>query len=97
MPYTRVNDLGPIRVTVFRPFPKAYGVQVLVHSNDHPPAHIHVQADGQEARYSWPEMALLKNDKPLPGSAAKGLKRYIEDHGEGIRIRVEAVYGSHAV
>lgn len=96
MPLTRVNDLGAIGVTVLRPFPKAYGVQVFVHSNDHPPPHIHVEAPpgGQETRYSWPELVPLENDKPLPSSAEKGLRRYVEAHGTKIGARVEAVYGN---
>ena len=69
MPLKRVDDLAATRVTVLRPFPKAYGVQVFVHSNDHPPPHIHVQAPpgATDTRYSWPKLAPLENDKPLSG------------------------------
>jgi hypothetical protein len=95
MHYVRVNDLGSIGVTVLRPFPKAHGVQVFVHSNDHPPPHIHVQvlSGGEETRYSWPGLVPLENDKPLPGAAQKGLSRYVDLHGSKIDARVQAVYG----
>ena len=43
MPVIRVIDLAATGVSVLRPFPKEFGVPVLVHSNDHPPRHIHVQ------------------------------------------------------
>jgi len=98
MPRVRVNDLHTARVTgvsVLRPFPKAHGVQVRVHSNDHPPPHIHVipLSGGEETRYSWPGLKPLTGNQPLPGAAAKGLSKYIEAHGPEIKARVRAVYG----
>jgi len=95
MPYTRVNDLGALGVTVLRPFPKEHGVQVFVHSNDHPPPHIHVKAlsGEEETRYSWPDLIPLENDRPLSSSVEKRLRRYVESHRTRIGARVEAVYG----
>lgn len=96
MPLVRVNDLGAIGVTVLRPFPKAYGLQVLVHSNDHPPPHIHVQilSGGGDVRYSWPDLVPLKGERPITNRDQRGLRRYIEVHGTEIGDRVKAVYGS---
>lgn len=93
MPCTRVNDLGAIGVSVLRPFPKAHGVQVFVHSNDHPPPHVHVKTLSGEkwVRYSWPDLAPLQ--EPLSGPAEKGLKEYVKAHGARINARIQAIYG----
>lgn len=95
MPHKRIDDLAATPIIVLRPFPKAFGVQVFVHSNDHPPPHIHVQAPpgAADTRYSWPKLVPLANDRPLSSSAEKGLRRYVDTHGARIWARIEAVYG----
>jgi hypothetical protein len=76
------------------PFPKAYGLQVFVHSNDHPPQHVHIQCPPGEkdTRYRWPDLVPLDGDKPLSRDGRKSLDKYIAKHGDQIAERIRAVY-----
>lgn len=93
MPVTRVHDLSRGNVSILRPFPKAHGLQVLVHTNDHPPAHIHIRANGLETRYEWKTLKPLKGDAQLSNSAEKSLQRYLEMHRADIHRKLVKVYG----
>jgi hypothetical protein len=95
LPTKRINDLRPSRASVLRPFPKQYGLQVSVHTNDHPPAHIHIQmpSGSPERRYTWPELLPMKGDPPLGAAGEKSLKRYIEAHRMLIVEKLRQVYG----
>jgi hypothetical protein len=99
MPVVRVNDLGARAASLLKPFPKAYGILVLVHTNDHLPAHIHIQVPpgGAETRYHWPELLPLKGEKALSGVAKKSLDKYLGAYRKQIDDRVRAVYQSRAV
>ncbi|MBM4087464.1 MAG: hypothetical protein FJ272_21940 [Planctomycetes bacterium] len=92
---TRINDMPPSPVSVLRPFPKAFGIQVLVHTNDHPPPHIHIQMPpgGPETKYVWPDLVPVDGQPPLPGKGEKFLGRYMEDYGTQIGERLRRVYG----
>ena len=93
MPVTRFHDLSRGNVSILRPFPKAHGLQVLVHTNDHPPAHIHIRANGLETRYEWKTLKPLKGDAQLSNSAEKSLQRYLEMHRADIHRKLVKVYG----
>lgn len=99
LPVTLVHDLGRSHVCALRPFARAHGIQVLVHTNDHPPPHIHIQLlrDQSETRYRWPELLPLKGEKALAGAAKKALSEYLRDHGQQIGERVRAAYPGTAV
>jgi hypothetical protein len=96
MPLTRVHDLVGGNVSILRPFPKAHGLQVFVHTNDHPPAHIHIRSNGFETRYEWKSLKPLKGDSPLSQSGEKGLRRYLKEYGADIRVKVAKIYGEEA-
>ena len=85
-------------MSVLRPFPNAYGMQVVVHTNDHPPPHIHIfiPPGGRETRYKWPELQPLKGDPPLQRSAEKALRRYLDAYGDEIREKLNSVYAQRA-
>lgn len=96
VPLVRVNDLGSSAASVLRPFPKAYGMQVLVHSNEHPPPHVHIQVDGRDyTRYAWPSLQPLKGDAALPGQVRRALNRYVKKYGASIDERVRIVYAAN--
>jgi hypothetical protein len=99
VPVRLVDDLASSPVSLVRPFAKAYGIQVLVHTNDHPPPHVHILLlkDQSETRYLWPEYSPLKGEKALAGGAKKALSEYLRDYGQLIGDRVRAVYPSAAV
>ncbi len=52
-PIYLVVDIPVPLLRVVRPFPKQFGLQVLVHTNDHKPPHIHINVlkGGRETRY----------------------------------------------
>jgi hypothetical protein len=98
----QAQDGAPVRVVgditwlrTARRFPKFRGLVVAVHSNDHPPPHIHIQhpPGADFTRYEWPALQPLKGDPKLSGRAAKDLDAYVQTYGGGIRKRLEAVYG----
>jgi hypothetical protein len=92
-----VNDLGE-RVTVFRPFPREYGVQILVHSNEHPPPHIHVETEpgGKATRYLWPSMIPFPGDIPLADRHDRGLQKNVAKYRRWIDAKVRKVFGAEA-
>jgi hypothetical protein len=96
VPFRRINDLRSGQVSVLRPFRKDFGIQVLVHSNDHPPPHIHIQMPpgGAETKYIWPDMVPMKNAERLPSGGEKKLERYLESYQTEIEERLHQVYGT---
>ena len=89
----RVHDLSDGNISILRPFPSALGLQVFVHTNDHPPAHIHIRASNEAGtRYDWRSLQPLKGDSPLSRSSEKALQRYLKDYGEEIGIKVRKAY-----
>jgi hypothetical protein len=99
VPAKRINDLPPSHVSVLRPLPKKFGIQILVHSNDHAPPHIHIQMPpgGAETKYIWPDLVPVKNQKPLPSGGEKSLRRYLESHRAEVEERLRRVYGTRLV
>lgn len=95
IPAKRIVDLPRSHVSILRPFPKQFGIQVLVHSNDHPPPHIHIQMPpgGAETKYVWPDLLPMKNEQRLPAAGEKRLKHYLELHGDEIAERLRRIYG----
>ena len=61
VPIVRVHDSSIPWLKSARLFPKAFGMQVLVHTREHPPVHIHVQfLDGEPVRLGWPSLKPLE-------------------------------------
>jgi hypothetical protein len=75
IPITRVPDARLTALRSARQLPKAYGLQVSVFSNDHPPPHIHVDfLDGKTTiRVEWPSLQPLRHDRPLSHSERSNL------------------------
>src|SRR5262245_4986883 len=91
----------PVRVvldvslaSILKPFPKAHGMRVLVHTRDHPPPHIHIQVPpGKDfARYRWPNLEPLNGEPKLSADQRRGLDAYLADYGGEIDAKVQAVY-----
>lgn len=85
-------------VGVLRPFPKYAGIRILVHTNDHPPPHIHVEIPpGRDfTRLEWPALQPLGGDSVLSGSQRKSLDEYLSKYREQIDQRIRQVYRSAA-
>jgi hypothetical protein len=76
-----------------RPFPKYAGLQVLVHTNDHKPPHIHVKVLQRrlETRYTWRALRPLQGDPRLPNEYEAKLQRYVDRYQGKIEAKVKSV------
>jgi hypothetical protein len=94
MPVTRIIDPAAKDASVVRPFPRAFGLQVFVYSNDHSPAHFHIKllSDHHETRYLWPELEPYKGDMKLTGPGAKAFGKYWQTQKDPIIARLRTVY-----
>jgi hypothetical protein len=92
-----VNDLGST-ATVTRELPAEDGIGVRVHSNDHPPPHIHVliKQSKIETRYLWPSLSPYPGDEPLPGQFSKKFLKYSEKHQDRIQALMQQKFGTVA-
>jgi len=93
IPIYWVFDVPPAWIRLVKPFPKYLGVRVLVHSNDHKPPHIHIQAPpGRDrTRYRWPELTPLDGDPTLRSKDRKNLDCYIAAYGKDIDDRIKRI------
>ena len=91
VPVYIVLDQSVPWVRVARPFPKQFGLQVLVHYNDHNPPHIHIECPPgtDRCRYKWPELTPYGKDSPLRGKNEELLRKYVEVHGRDIAKKVQ--------
>ncbi len=85
-------------VGVLRPFPKYEGLRVLVHTNDHPPPHIHVEIPpGRDfTRLEWPALQPLPGDPELSGKQRKSLDKHVSKYSDQIDQKIRRVYGAAA-
>jgi hypothetical protein len=90
VPVYFVLDLTTPSVRIVRPFPKDYGLQVFVHSNDHKPPHIHIESPPgkKRTRYTWPALTPLPGDPSLKAIEEKQLRKYLNRHHDAIAQRV---------
>ncbi len=81
-------------VGVLKPFPKYAGVRMFVHSNDHPPPHVHVEIPpGREVtRLEWPGLKPLPGDAVLSGSQRKNVEEYVLKYRAQIDEKIQQVY-----
>lgn len=88
-----VHDIRNTSVDFVRLFPRQFGLQVLVHSNDHKPPHIHIQVPPgtERTRYRWPELTPVDGDPALRRGERRNLERYLAMHSAAIAARVTAV------
>jgi hypothetical protein len=96
IPVTRIPDARLAALRSARQFPKAYGLQVSVFSNDHPPPHVHVDfLDGNPTvRVEWPSLQPLRHDRPLSRSERSNLGHYLKLHQQNILHKLRIVFGS---
>ena len=85
------------RVGMLKRFPKFFGMRVVVHTNEHPPPHFHVERPPGTpvTRYRWPELTPYPEDPPLSNSEEKELRKYVKRYGEGIDKKVRSVFPSN--
>ena len=88
-----VLDTGVPWLTVAKPFPKDYGLQVHVRTHDHKPEHIHIDYPPGKpyTRYLFPELVPYPNDPGLRSSGEKNLRKYVAKHGSDIDRKVKTV------
>jgi hypothetical protein len=84
------------RVGIVKPFPKYAGMRVVVHTNDHPPPHFHIERPPGRpvTRYLWPGLTPYPGDRELSSSEEKELRTYVERFGAEMGEKVRSVYQS---
>jgi hypothetical protein len=90
VPTRLVVDTG---LGILKPFPKFGGMRIVVHTAEHPPAHIHIERPPGNVvtRLIWPDLSPYPGDKPLNRSAQKDLKRYLDRYRDEIGAKVLSV------
>lgn len=98
MPVTRIVDPDATDASVVRPFPRQFGLQVFVYSNDHEPAHFHIRvlSNSAETRYLWPSLEPYDGNARLTGSDAKSFDKYWHAHKRDIVLKLRKVYPTGA-
>ncbi|MFQ5799991.1 MAG: hypothetical protein ACE5H0_15045, partial [Bacteroidota bacterium] len=93
VPVYIILDLAVPWLRVVKPFPKDFGLQVYVYSNDHKPPHIHIECPPgtRRARYRWPELTPLPRDSRLRASEEKRLRQYVDLYGPAIGRKITAI------
>jgi hypothetical protein len=95
VPVVRVHDSRVPWIKIARFFPNEGGVEVSVHSLEHPPPHIHVKFDGEkEVRLQWDELLPLSDERPLSGKERKRLDKYLGERRRAIDDKVQRVFSS---
>lgn len=92
VPVYRIHDIPGVLRT--RPFPRKSGVQVITHSNDHEPPHIHVFFDGEsfQEKVLWDSLTQYGSGKPLSKYKKESLEQYLGTFGEEINSRLKKIY-----
>lgn len=93
VPVYIILDLAVPWLRVVKPFPKDFGLQVYVYSNDHKPPHIHIECPPgtRRTRYRWPELTPLPRDSRLRASEEKRLRQYVDLYGPPIGRKITAI------
>src|SRR5690606_14422991 len=91
LPQYLVRDTRQRGIHVVKRFPKSYGMEVRVYSNDHKPPHFHIlDTHGKLlGRYTWPDLKPMSGDAKLSRRHMKGLMEYLRDWGPDIKERLE--------
>ncbi len=94
VPITGIHDARLVGFGSARQFPKAFGLQVTVYSNDHPPPHIHIHfSDGAiGVKVDWPSLQPSRNERSLTRTERRDLEGYLNLHQPKILDRVRAVF-----
>jgi hypothetical protein len=93
VPVYIILDLSVPWVRVAKPFPKQFGLQVFVYSNDHNPPHMHIDSPPgtKRTRYQWSELKPISGDSRLTSSEEKRLRQYLDAHGRAIERKITSI------
>jgi hypothetical protein len=94
VPVVRLHDSRFPWLKSGRPFPKSYGLEVIIHTNDHPPPHIHVEfSDGSKpVKVEWPTLSPFDGERCLSKQERKKLRRYVGERRNDIVEKLEKVF-----
>lgn len=83
-------------IDILRPFPPDNGMQVAVHTRDHPPPHIHIDMPVGRPRgsFEWPSLRPIRATLPLSRAEQGRVDQYISSYGQQIEKKVRSVYPS---
>ena len=77
VPDSRISWLGAARL-----FPKFLGMQVMVHTRDHPPPHIHIEflKNSKNVRLKWRSLEPLDGEPELSEREKKAVDAYVRKY-----------------
>lgn len=94
VPVRLVRDLVTPILSVIRRFPAMGGVQIDVHTHDHPPPHIHVRIPprSKDFKLTWPDLGPVgPKGRRLTRKEEAALDRYLGTYGEQIAAKVASI------
>jgi hypothetical protein len=94
VPVVRVPDSRIPWLNSGRLFPKSHGVQVVVHTHEHPPPHFHAEFlnSNKVVRVAWPSLTPLRGS--LSKREEKYLRSYLAEFHDEIHQKLQNVYGA---
>ena len=94
IPVVRVHNSRIPWLRSARLFPKSNGVQVMVHTHEHPPPHIHAEFlnSNNVVRIEWPSLSPLRGEPELSAREEKNLRSYLESYQDDILEKLRKVY-----
>ena len=99
VPTYLVRDQATPWLHGLREFPRKGGVQVQVHTRDHPPPHFHAAFDrSRDIALTWRDFKpVRKGERPLTKRQMTELEGYLRVYGDAIRTKLRTVYGPAVV
>jgi hypothetical protein len=93
VPLYFVMDASVSWMRIIKPFPKEFGIQVKVHTNDHKPPHIHIDCPPgtERTRYRWPDLSPLHGYPALASREEKRLGDYLAKYRAEIDNKIQSV------
>lgn len=81
-------------LTALKPFPKSGGVQIKVHTKEHPPPHVHVYMPPGHplGGYSWDQFHPVHDAAPLSSRQRRSIDKYLKKHKGKINAKIKEVY-----
>ena len=95
VPTVRVHDSRIPWLRSTRLFPKANGLQVMVHTHEHPPPHMHVELlnSNEVVRIEWSSsLAPLRGEPKLSARDERNLRSYLQVYQDELLAKLKQVY-----
>jgi hypothetical protein len=95
VPVVRVHDSRISWLKSARLFPKAHGVQVMVHlRGEHPPPHIHAEFlnSNKVVKIAWQPLGPMRGEPQLSAREEKHLRSYLEEYQDEMLEKLKKAF-----